>query len=424
MSHYFYIAWVASTKKNIILKISNEGILFNLSQGLDWTKTNFPSRKFFRFNMRKEIYWEVEMLSFDKSNYSLQVRILDYDMKYEEEQFITQKPKYQIRRLMFHDLIWTHLEKHLSKYKKSAFNEIVTFTFEKEIVTHESQATKPNNEPYELLKIDMKYPLMKTTFKMGYVELEKKIRALDQTVKIQLYNDHIIPEFDYVKPFFKKVLGKKTIDVKGSILLKINGEPVVKCHSNAIASINESFISSVKRLKLRNAIFDPKVVPVDKSLFTPEEYFEETSENLGNALNRNDKDIFDELMELDDIRNKRELMYLSGKLQSAQSRLKFTLSPTFGFLFHIPGEEMDHFVWELLDSHATYIWSIEKYELNLEVKYKLLEREINFIRDNGRRLYLQHTHESEFVFNKIKHSGSGFVDGFVKWKSQLNEMMI
>ena len=103
--------------------------------------------------------------------------------------------------------------------------------------------------------------------------------------------------------------------------------------------------------------------------------------------------------------------------------LRFTLSPKFGFLFYVEGKEMDHFIWELLNSHATYIWSIQKELTSLENKLKLIEREVNFIRGNGRRIYLNSEKTEDLIFNKINHENSetGVVDGFPKWKMRVNE---
>lgn len=106
--------------------------------------------------------------------------------------------------------------------------------------------------------------------------------------------------------------------------------------------------------------------------------------------------------------------------------LRFTLSPQFGFLFHVEGEEMDHFIWELLNTHATYIWSMEKRGMALGKKFKLLEREINFIRDHGGKAFLNNEKSSEFVFSKVnhEHSGSDLIDGFPKWKMRVNEKLV
>lgn len=87
---------------------------------------------------------------------------------------------------------------------------------------------------------------------------------------------------------------------------------------------------------------------------------------------------------------------------------------------------MDHFIWELLNTHATYIWSIERKGYSLENKLKLIEREVNFIRENGRNIYLNSKKNADLIFNKINHENSetGVIDGFPKWKVRVNEKII
>lgn len=268
---------------------------------------------------------------------------------------------------------------------------------------------------------------MKTKFKMGCVEIEKRIKEINDTVTIVLLNSHIIPEFDHIKPYFSKILGKKKIEVTGYVEVDENDKIKVNCESKEINLIDEESITSVKALHLKKSILSPKPIVVDKSLFSPEEFFNsEKDEVLGNISGKNDNEILQAILELGGIRNRKQLIYLSGKLQSKNTTLKFTLSPKFGFLFFVEGEEMDHFLWELLNSHATYIWSIAKDAMATEEKFRTLEREINFIRENGRRIYLNSEKKSDFIFSKVNHESSktGVVDGFPKWKMRVNEKLI
>jgi hypothetical protein len=90
----------------------------------------------------------------------------------------------------------------------------------------------------------------------------------------------------------------------------------------------------------------------------------------------------------------------------------------------------NHFVWELLNSHATYIWSIEKDEEEIDRQFTRIEASINSIRSFGRERYKQayrsHHHDTQLVFSVIDHkrADSVFVDGFVTWKHKLNERLV
>jgi hypothetical protein len=283
-------------------------------------------------------------------------------------------------------------------------------------------------EQKERIELRFEYPLQKAVFKMGYVEVGHQVKELpEQTLTIPIENPNILPEFDHVKPFFAKALGKKKIEVRGYLEMDEADHIEIRCQSKEISQINDKFIATVRKLRLEDAIFKPKKITVDKSLFTPEEYFEGFDEaELGNTIRQSDKDLLTDLLESEKIRNRKQLLYLSGQLQSQRTGLRFTLSPKFGFLFHVEGETMDHFIWELLNSHATYIWSLDRVGTSLGHKFRLIEREINFIRENGRRTYLDHARNEGLVFSKVNHenSESGLVDGFPKWRVRVGEVLV
>jgi hypothetical protein len=176
----------------------------------------------------------------------------------------------------------------------------------------------------------------------------------------------------------------------------------------------------------------PKLPDIDKSLFTAEDIFNtgESDDVEGNVFRQDEKDILQFLITHHNTRNRKQLEYLSGNKQSANFRIRFTLHPNFGFLFLIEGRENNHFVWELLNTHATYIWSIGKSEKDIELQYRRVEDIINTIRNTGReqykRAYKYNHHDSDLVFCSIEHDdiASSFVDGFVKWKHRLNERLM
>lgn len=428
-------------KKHIVINLSNIGIFYNDREYIEWRNTNFPPKESFNFNEREKIYWEVEMIRFNKEQGELEVDVHDYNVSLNKNTFSNQAPRYPLKSIKFKNIKWHELQKVMNYYIPLNFEGLVNFEEQNETNASNELREKDYNrdlfdldsevdfgdEKREKVKISFQHPLMKTKFKMGFVEVEKKIKEIGETITIVLSNSYIIPEFDHVKPYFSKILGKKKIKIYGYLEFDVNNRIVVNCHSDEINEIDENFIIGVKKLQLKKAIFTSNPISIDKSLFTPEEYFSGIEEEmLGNTLKKSDQDILKKILDLSEVRNKKQLIYLSGKLQSKHRRLRFTLSPKFGFLFSSEGEEMDHFLWELLNSHATYIWSIAKDSMSIEEKFKRLEREINFIRNNGRRAYLKNKEQSDFIFNKINHENSekGIVDGFPKWKMRINEKII
>jgi len=101
----------------------------------------------------------------------------------------------------------------------------------------------------------------------------------------------------------------------------------------------------------------------------------------------------------------RQLAYLAGTKQSQNHKLRYTLNPNFGFLFLIEGAKNKHFVWELLNSHATYIWSIDKSVKEIKLQFKRVESIINMIRTSGRgnykRAFRNNHQDNDLVFRVI-----------------------
>ncbi|NBC07471.1 MAG: hypothetical protein GVY26_09790 [Bacteroidetes bacterium] len=422
---------MGKAEKHIILHITNQGVFYNEASCIDWAHTNFPPKDTFNFNERFTLFWKARLLSFDAGRSLLKVDIVDYEVGKAPAAFAKQKAKFPFQNMEFSPLQWEAIEPVMNIYNKQLFRPILAPQKTRYISYQEEEEWVDFSEPEEQktrVDLQFEYPLKKAAFKMGYVEVEHQISELpEQTLTIPLENPNILPEFDYVKPFFAKALGKKKIEVAGYLEIDASDHIEVRCHSKDINRINENFIATVRKLRLEDAIFKPKKTTVDKSLFTPEEYFEGLDDSeLGNTLRQSDKDLLSDLLESDKVRNRKQLLYLSGQLQSERSGLRFTLSPKFGFLFHVEGETMDHFIWELLNSHATYIWSIDRFGTSLEHKFRLIEREINFIRENGRRVYLDHTGNEGLVFHRVKHENSeaGLVDGFPKWRVRVGECLV
>ena len=422
---------MGKAEKHIILHITNQGVFYNKVSCIQWAHTNFPPKDTFNFNKRFTVYWKARLLSFEAGRSLLKVAIVDYDMEKEPAAFAKQKAKFPFRNIEFSPLQWDAIEPLMNIYNKQLFRPILDPKKARLISRPADEEWVDFSEPEEeKTRIDLhfEYPLKKAIFKMGYVEVEHQISELpEQILTIPLENPNILPEFEYVKPFFAKALGKKKIEVTGYLEIDASDHIEIRCQSKDINRINEQFIATVRKLRLEEAMFKPKKITVDKSLFTPEEYFEGLDDSeLGNTIRQSDKDLLSELLESEKIRNRKQLLYLSGKLQSQRTSLRFTLSPKFGFLFHVEGETMDHFIWELLNSHATYIWSIDRFGTSLEHKFRLIEREVNFIRENGRRVYLDHTKNEGLVFSKVKHENSeaGLVDGFPKWRVRVGACLV
>lgn len=101
-------------------------------------------------------------------------------------------------------------------------------------------------------------------------------------------------------------------------------------------------------------------------------------------------------------------------------KLRFVHKP-FSFIFLIEGDRHNHIIWETLDTaEATYIWHIDKSPETLKLTLRKIEDIINLIKVQGKTAYLN---SNEDPFRRIYHDYSNLVDGFVKWKGELESFL-
>ena len=401
--------------KHIVLRIQDSGVYYNPSQKVEWSNTNFPDKKSFMFSKSRPIYWLVKMISYSTSGARLFLKVVDYN-PVDHESYYTQCPKKKVLSLNFMLLDWKELVSIFSIYEQKKFIDL-----EYNLISKYSLFSALNQVDEEKL-YEFYQPFSKLSFKMGFIEFEKKLKGLPEKITIAIPNIHIIPEFELIKSYFGKLFDTKKIKVIG-VIGKLGDRSSYNFFSPEIEKIDDLLISGIKKLEIERKILKPRVFDIDKSLFTPEEYFDGIEGELGDRTRKSNYDIINEILALKYIRNRRQLEYISGKLHSYEHKLHFTLTPTFGFLFYVVGKEMNHFIWEMLDSNATYVWSFDK-ETDKKLSDRLITAEINFIRKNGRMLYLSNIKDN--IFNKVSHThaASKLVDGFPRWRAKINELLV
>jgi len=439
--------------KELIIKVDNLDIYLSPNLSIPIQHTNIPIEHC-KFRSYEDIFWKVELLEYNSENKCWKMKVVDYfanDIK----NFDHQKSTREVERIAFEKFDWLKFEQHLSNYQKIKLLDILnnhdverffkeepiekvvrTNTIENLIEQDRSDTTTfapVEREPLiENFKIKFTVYFSNAYFMLGYVSFSQNIKEVNEKVEFKIKNDYILPEFENIKAWFAKKLKTKKFTVIANITLVDWKVTEVTSSSPQIEMINAELVDSIKYQRTLSITKSPRVSDTDKSLFTAEELFGEmkTDDIEGNVFKQNEQDIISFLLENYKTRNRKQLEYLSGSKQSENTKLKFTLHPNFGFLFLIEGKENNHFVWELLNSHATYIWSVGKSEQDIELQSKRIEATINDIRYNGReqykRAYKQNHHDSDLVFCVIEHDDitSNFVDGFVKWKHKLNEKII
>lgn len=442
-------------KKEIILKIENNRIYFTPRLSISLDQTNIPVGAL-SFRSSKTFYWLLEMMSYDESSQKLTVQVLDYTCA-DALPFLRQEPKKPVSNLHFESLDWEELELQLSSYQKKKLEGLVVFeetdafdetpdyiipksTIYKNPELQEASPMKPDPSEINIPQSSMtksyrdtfSVPFEALSFKLGYVAFSRFIPDFEMEVDFKIANEHLLAEFEPIKFWFAKKLKVKEIKVAVRADLYDDGEFECFAKSIHIDQITPAFIEGVKYQRTAALIKTPKISDINKALFSSEDIFDQldTKDPEGNAFNQSEMDILNHFLKDANIRNKQQLQYLAGNKQSENYPLRYTLAPHFGFIFLVEGDQNNHFIWELLNSHATYIWSIEKGEQAIHLQYKRIEATINSIRSSGRGPYKQAYHathiDQDLAFRVINHASihSNFSDSFLKWKHKLNEHLI
>jgi hypothetical protein len=425
-------------QKEIIIKIEKDVVLFNPKSFIRIENTSIP--KDLRFRTNENIYWKVEILDYDLNEKCLKVKVVDYKPN-DQKRFTRQTTKKEIEKLIFigkYD--WAKLCPLLMWYIKNKFIDQLYNTDAFDIPSSEKQSQFLNihtNDKHKtpvvskIINEEFSVNFNDAQFKLGYVSFKKPIKVIGKNIEFKITNDNILPEFDNIKYWFSKKLKTKKFHVKASLKLSGNNTEDVTATSKEIDMISPEIIESVKYARTIALTKQPSDNTLDKSLFTSNDIFSQIdSDDIeGNVFKQGDQDILGFLIADKAVRNKKQLAYLAGAKQSVNHPIHYTLYPHFGFLFLVEGSYNNHFIWELLNSHATYIWTFNKSEKEVHLQFKRIENIINTIRASGREKYktaYSQTHQdNDLVFRVLNHKAisSELVDEFPIWKSKLNEQL-
>ncbi|MEO6681622.1 MAG: hypothetical protein ABIN48_02250 [Ginsengibacter sp.] len=430
-SFHIFIAPKKHSKmlSEIIIRVDNERIYFNPTVSISWSQTNIPKE---HLKFKKEVYWRVELIQYIEENKYWEVKVVDYSVA-ETETFSRQKPTREIRGLTIVPLEWEHLEPLLFMHVKAKLGEHIIDL--KPDYVPRTEWRFPGNkqflsEPF-LRTISIIFPVKFTEahFSPGCINFTKRIPDVMQDVSFQILNEHILGEFEDIKNWFSKKIGGKFI-VKAIIETQDGEVTSVTATSTQIDSIGIDLIEGIKEERTLILIRSLKLRE-EKSLFSADEIFSQidSADKEGNVFMQDENDVLNLLVEKGKIRNWRNLEYLSAEKQSENFKIKFTLHPEFGFLFLVEGEKNHHFIWELRNSNATYLWSVEKDENDVRQHFKRIEKTIHTVailkREQYKRDYKSGLIDSDLKFYSIDHEkiSSDEEGGFKKWKERLEGLL-
>ncbi len=401
-----------------LIRVDRDKIHITARYYVDLKDTNLPYSTF-RFK-EKPFFWLAELKKYDKTERVILLDVIDY-YPISTDLFSNQKLKNPISSIHFEPLTWAYLEPFLSVYQKST---LLPFIIDSD------QVIVPDLTP-KVYTYHTKTRLKDLTFKSGYIAFSMYLPPVGQEESIRIYNEHIRPEFELIKPVFGKMLKRKTFDV--TVETQMAGDRLVhiRAHAPGLDKIDHKLIDTIRINQILGLRKEPIITAVDKSLFTSEDVFDQFESNIAaNVLNVDVIDIIHTIADLRAVRNRQQLLYLAGHKHLEQHKVYITLQPTFGFVFTVKGAQMVHLCWELLNSHATYIWSFDPMNSDFQYMKNRVEKTIQSIRDQGRdrykQAYRQGVLDEDLVFQTIVHqyAASKLQDPFPTWRMKLEERLL
>ncbi len=370
---------------------------------------------------KEPAYWTIKVLNYSENEKKLFYKITSYQVgetEFESNQKLFADKLNDLQIITFNDLVTDGLLKMLAG--TSALKRLV------KSVSVDSTTIQPTNffrQPHiKTIKETFFVPLKNVRFKLGGVSFDKKFKEHNKTIEITIPNYDIREEFDAVKNYFANVLKTKKIEVIVYIEITDNEVTSIEAKSPEVEKIDKQLIDNVKFEFVKSTTKKKINIDIDKSLFTMDEYFDTFADEKfkSNTFHSNDKELFDDLLAISNTNHYKHLRYLSSKHSHDIMKLRFVHKP-FSFIFLIQGDRNYHIIWETLDTEeATYVWHITKDINVLKMTLRKIEDIINVIKVQGKTAYISSTDDP---FRRIYHDYSELVDGFVKWKGELESIL-
>ncbi len=398
-----------------------------------WEQTNLPKNAF-QLKQSVAVIWQALVTTLDMHQISLQ--IIDYESN-NLDRFRLQKMKRAVTHIHLELMDWPSFEKMLSVYQ---VNELKPYFLSQETTPDEISWNRiPEikksvqlqlTEKVVQEKIKHSIPFEELDYHAGYICFSYHYPELDEKLEIKIHNPWIYPSMQLVKYYFPKVFKKKNAEI--TILLKIQKGQVIDYEASCddLDKINNQSMEVIKDIRI-GEISEPFEYQSPLHIYNDQTIWDLIDRDLNNASPDpiQIEDILHYWLEKKEVRNKKQLAYLSGHLQSPQEKIHITLNPDFGFLFVINGDQMKHFCWELLDSNASYLWSFDKKAFSTSDCLYQLTQIIGVIKTRGRNFYRQEMKinpSPDYMFCAIHHEPDDInrIDGFRSWKERLEAKLI
>ena len=372
----------------------------------------------------KPSFWVLRVLNYAEKDEKIFCEIVDYkngETEFSDRQKLNAAILNKIKNISFNKIDTEKFVKTLERVNNNHYRPTSNFV--------DSLAEEKVSIPALKLEVLPVYidetfyvSLNDLRFILGGVSFQKKFKGYPKSIELTISNYDILVEFDAIKNYFVNIFGAKKIKVFVKLEIKGDDITVLSIFSPEINKINRETIDTIKFEFVKKSLKKKPAIEIDKSLFTMDEYFEMFGDEKvkSDTFYKNDRELFEDLISISQTKHYKHLRYLSSRHAHTLLKLRFVHKP-ISFLFLIEGDRNYHLIWETLDTReATYIWHIDKSLEQLKISLRHIEDIINIIKVQGKTAYLNSADEP---FRRIYHDYSEMVDGFVKWKGELESWM-
>ncbi len=262
---------------------------------------------------------------------------------------------------------------------------------------------------------EIKVAIESLEFLYGGVRLSHHLSEYKMDVIFDIENWNVRPEFEVLKPYFEKYLKSKIISIHIIVVIKEDTIIAQTATSIEIQKLNREIIESVRFSFVDKVYFGRSTASQNDELL----YQLKTSDDT-NPIYASGEALLNDVLNKGQYRHQIQLKYLADLHEGEVLKIRFVLSP-FSFVFLLAGTTKYHVVMETLDTdEATYIWHIPKNIGELKNALKIIESDLNKIRNDGRQEFLK---TSPVNFSRVLHDYSDERKGVIIWRDAIEERL-
>lgn len=388
-------------EKTLIISLNSSHIFFNHRECIPRSQSNLPGVAL-TFKT-EEIFWQIELLAFYKETGILKVKVLDYNVVHPAAMYLQLNSKYLIKDLVFEKLDWHELQPLTYKYDLDMLRPYLvhappSFRMErpvkKPIVTPSTTPPPPSPpraatvaQPVKKkFHVEEKVEFKDLRFADGLVAFD--IQPFHTTYTVELKNDFLQESFNFCKEWFIKKFKKSWVQVSvtGYLIDEKLGDYTVT--SENLSSINDTMILAIREAVLKDFVRKAMAKQTGKRVHGVADIQDQSAlkdlRTRTSHLTEKELEILMTTILARNARNEKQIDFLAKHPSVQMSHFKFTRPPRKGLIFGFEGGMFTHFVWELLQSNATYVWSFPTNKHTPNEMHEFLEQYIALITDEGR----------------------------------------